>query len=160
MACADMEMNGSARAGRFRRVSPVRHCRGRPARTLTTASRTSRSTGNLLARRCAPLTSRMCQGSRNHGCPLLQEAERRLKAIAGNPINLKASPLLEQVKTLVPWKLQRVQIFRSPKQRRLAQEVLLEGSKHRGAALWFNDDTVGIRSSTVPLAAGAESSSC
>ena len=92
--------------------------------------------------------------------PLLQEAERRLKAITGNWQLLQPESffLLEQVKTLVPWKLQRVQVFRSPKHRRLLQEVLLEGSKHRGAALWFNDDTVGIEAEEIKSI--IQSSSC
>ncbi|CAE7226683.1 unnamed protein product [Symbiodinium sp. CCMP2592] len=74
--------------------------------------------------------------------PLLQEAEQRLKNLATNGVTLKPSPYLERVKALVPWKLQRVQIFRAPKQRRLPAEVSQEGTQHRGAALMHNDDTI------------------
>ena len=153
-------MKDSARAGRFLLVCLAKRCYGRPARTSTTASRTLRSTGHWEPPGKTVCSSYLMDVSRQQDSwlPLLQEAERRLKAITGNSINLKASPLLEQVKTLVPWKLQRAQIFRSPKQRRLPQEVQLEGAKHRGAALWFNDDAVGIEAEEIKSIIQASSS--
>ncbi|CAE7255028.1 PSMC3, partial [Symbiodinium sp. CCMP2456] len=81
--------------------------------------------------------------------PLLEEAEQRLKNLTTNGVTLKPSPYLERVKSLVPWKLQRVQIFRAPKQRRLPNEVSQEGTQHRGAALLHNDDTVVLEAEKI-----------
>ncbi|CAE7222193.1 unnamed protein product [Symbiodinium sp. CCMP2456] len=89
--------------------------------------------------------------SRHHESwqPLLEEAERRLKSMTTSSVTIKPSPFYEQVKALVPWKLKKLQIFRAPKQRRLPQDVLLEGVQHRGAALLFNDGTVSIEAEAV-----------
>ena len=89
--------------------------------------------------------------SRHHDSwgPLLKEAEQRLRGMTTSSVTLKPSPFFEQVKTLVPWKIHKVQLFRTPKQRRLPQDVLLEGIQHRGAALLYNDDQIGIEAETV-----------
>ena len=73
--------------------------------------------------------------------PLLKEAEAQLKDKVRPdrviPIN---TPFGEQLKVLVPWKILRIQICRTPMQRRLPLDVLQAGAQHRGAALWLNDD--------------------
>ncbi|CAE7314402.1 unnamed protein product, partial [Symbiodinium sp. CCMP2592] len=74
--------------------------------------------------------------------PLLKEAESRLKDLVSTRVTLKPSPYLEQVRSLVPWTLNRVQICRTPKQRRVPNDVLMEGATHRGAVLLMNDATV------------------
>ena len=79
--------------------------------------------------------------------PLLEEAVSRLQNMTTS--NLKPSPFLERVKALVPWKLQRVQIFRAPKQRRLPIEVSQEATQHRGAALLYNDGTIGFEAEKI-----------
>ena len=71
--------------------------------------------------------------------PLLVEAESQLRSMVSTTITLKPSPFMEQVKVLVPWEIARVQLSRTPKQRRLPTEVIQEGAKHRGAALLYND---------------------
>ena len=81
--------------------------------------------------------------------PLLLEAEKRLRGLTTASVTLKASPFLEQVKGLVPWKLKKVQIFRAPKQRRLPQDVLMDGVQHRGAALMYNDDTIALEAEAI-----------
>ncbi|CAE7400233.1 FMN2 [Symbiodinium sp. KB8] len=81
--------------------------------------------------------------------PLLLEAEKRLRGLTTASITLKASPFLEQVKALVPWKLKKVQIFRAPKQRRLPQDVLMDGVQHRGAALMYNDETIALEAEAI-----------
>ena len=57
--------------------------------------------------------------------------------------------MFEQVKTLAPWQLMRVQMSRTPMQRRLPNEVLQQGCKHRGAALWLADGSVSIEAESV-----------
>ena len=67
------------------------------------------------------------------------------------------TPFFEQVKALVPWKLSRVQICRTPMQRRLLVDLIQEGAKHRGVALWYNDGSVELEAEAIStiLAASA-----
>ncbi|CAE7442520.1 unnamed protein product [Symbiodinium natans] len=90
--------------------------------------------------------------------PLLREAEGRFKNITTNTITLKPSPFFEKVKSLVPWTLQRVQLSKAPKQRRLPDEVLMNGAKHRGAALWCNDDEIRLEAEEIKAIAHAPAS--
>ena len=81
--------------------------------------------------------------------PLLKEAEGRLQNITTSTITLKPSPFVEKVRALVPWDLQRVQLSKAPKQRRLPDEVLMNGAKHRGAALWCNDEEIRLEAEEI-----------
>ncbi|CAE7832499.1 unnamed protein product [Symbiodinium sp. CCMP2592] len=72
--------------------------------------------------------------------PLLDEAETRLKGMTTNAVTLKPSPFYERVKALVPWKL---------KGSRSSVEVSQEGIQHRGAALLYNDGTIGLEAEKV-----------
>ncbi|CAE7733599.1 unnamed protein product [Symbiodinium sp. CCMP2592] len=90
--------------------------------------------------------------------PLLKEAETRLRDMVSTAVTLKPSPFLEQIKALVPWDLKRVQISRTPKQRRAPTDLVAEGVKHRGAALLMNDSTVIIEAETMRSIVHAPSS--
>ncbi|CAE7420471.1 luxQ, partial [Symbiodinium microadriaticum] len=81
--------------------------------------------------------------------PLLEEAEKRLRGMTSSSVTLKTSPFLEQVKALVPWDLKKVQLFRAPKQRRLPQDILLDGIQHRGDALLYNDDSIALEAEAI-----------
>ena len=82
--------------------------------------------------------------------PLLKEAEDRLRDKVRPSQTVPAkTPFHEQVQSLVPWKLIRVQITRTPMQRRLPLEVIQEGCKHRGAALWMSDGSVQLEAEAV-----------
>ncbi|CAE7949087.1 TY5A, partial [Symbiodinium sp. KB8] len=76
--------------------------------------------------------------------PLLREAEARLRDLVSTTVTLKSSPYLEQIKALVPWELRRVQICRTPKQRRAPTDLIADGVKHRGASLLMNDGNIVI----------------
>ena len=82
--------------------------------------------------------------------PLLKEAESQLKdKVRPDKVIPVNSPFGEQLKALVPWQVLRIQICRTPMQRRLPLEVLQAGAKHRGAALWLNDGSVSVEAESV-----------
>ncbi|CAE7806594.1 RE1, partial [Symbiodinium necroappetens] len=82
--------------------------------------------------------------------PLLKEAEAQLKdKVRPDRVIPTNTPFGEQLKTLVPWKIIRIQICRTPMQRRLPLEVLQAGAQHRGAALWLSDGSVSIEAEAV-----------
>ncbi|CAE7400538.1 GIP [Symbiodinium sp. CCMP2456] len=82
--------------------------------------------------------------------PLLKEVDEQLKGkVRPDKVIPLSTPFGEQVKTLVPWKLERLQVCRTPMQRRLPLEVLQAGARHRGAALWLADGSVKLEAETV-----------
>ena len=80
--------------------------------------------------------------------PLLKEAAERLEGKVATYATVKPSAYLEQIKMLVPWHLQHVQIYRTPKVRRVPTAKMLETPDitHRGAALLYQDGTIEIES--------------
>ena len=83
--------------------------------------------------------------------PLLKEAAERLEGKVAVSAVVKPSAYLEQIKQLVPWHLEFVQIYRTPKTRRLPTRRMLESPNitHRGAALLFQDGTIEVESQAV-----------
>ena len=84
--------------------------------------------------------------------PLLQEAEARLRKIRPDQNVATGTPLYAQIQslvTLVPWTLTRVQLAKTPKQRRLPIKVIQESAKHRGAALWLADGSVSLEAEAI-----------
>ncbi|CAE7296335.1 unnamed protein product [Symbiodinium sp. KB8] len=82
--------------------------------------------------------------------PLLQEAEERLRGKAAMSAIVKAAtPFFENIRTLVPWELMRVQISRTPMVRRLPIEVISAGAKHRGVVLHLSDDSIRIEAEAI-----------
>ena len=82
--------------------------------------------------------------------PLLQEAEEQLRSkVRLDKVIPLNTPYGEQLKALVPWTLHRIQICRTPAQRRLPLEVLQAGTSHRGAVLWLSDGSVSIETELV-----------
>ena len=82
--------------------------------------------------------------------PLLKEVDEQLKGkVRPDKVIPLNTPFGEQVKALVPWKLERLQVCRTPIQRRLPLEVLQAGARHRGAALWLSDGNVKLEAETV-----------
>ena len=80
--------------------------------------------------------------------PLLKEAVERLEGKTAVSAEIKPSAYLEQVKALVPWHLAYVQIYRTPKVRRLPAKRMMEmpDITHRAAVLLHHDDTISIES--------------
>ena len=82
--------------------------------------------------------------------PLLKEAEVQLRdKVRPDKVIPTNTPFGEQLKALVPWKVLRIQICRTPMQRRLPLEVLQAGAQHRGSALWLSDGSVVIEAEAV-----------
>ena len=80
--------------------------------------------------------------------PLLKEAAERLEGKVATYATVKPSAYLEQIKMLVPWHLQHVQIYRTPKVRRVPTGKMLETPDitHRGAALLYQDGSIKVES--------------
>eukprot|EP00435_Cladocopium_sp_Y103_P012135 s282_g3.t1 len=80
--------------------------------------------------------------------PLLKEAVERLEGKVAVSAEIKPSAYLEQIKALVPWHLSYVQIYRTPKVRRLPAKKMLETPDitHRAAVLLYQDDTIAVES--------------
>jgi hypothetical protein len=80
--------------------------------------------------------------------PLLKEAVERLEGKVAVSAEIKPSAYLEQVKALVPWHLSYVQIYRTPKVRRLPAKKMLEAPDitHRAAALLYQDGSIAVES--------------
>ncbi|CAE7560935.1 GIP [Symbiodinium sp. CCMP2456] len=92
----------------------------------------------------------LCECLKESWLPLLKEAEAQLKdKVRPDRVIPLNTPFGEQLKALVPWKILRVQICRTPMQRRLPLEVLQAGAQHRGAALWLSDGSVVIEAEAV-----------
>ena len=83
--------------------------------------------------------------------PLLKEGAERLEGKVAVSAEVKPSAYLEQIKTLAPWHLTYVQIYRTPKTRRLPTRRMLENPDitHRGAALLFQDGSISIESQSL-----------
>ena len=82
--------------------------------------------------------------------PLLREAEEQLRnKVRPDKVMPISTPFGEQLKALVPWQVHRIQICRTPMQRRLPLEVLQGGATHRGAVLWLSDGSVSIEAEEV-----------
>ena len=82
--------------------------------------------------------------------PILKEAESQLEGkVRSDRVMPPNTPFFEQVKALVPWRLVRVQICRTPMQRRLPVDLIQEGVKHRGVALWYNDGSVELEAEAI-----------
>ena len=82
--------------------------------------------------------------------PLLQEVDQQLQGkVRPDKVIPLNTPFGEQLKALVPWQLQRIQVCRTPVQRRLPLDVLQAGAQHRGAALWLSDGSVKVEAEAV-----------
>ena len=82
--------------------------------------------------------------------PLLKETEEQLRGkVRPDKVMPLNTPFGEQLRALVPWKVLRIQLCRTPMQRRLPVEVIQAGAKHRGAALWLSDGSVSIEAEAV-----------
>ena len=83
--------------------------------------------------------------------PRLKEAAERLEGKVAFSAEVKPSAYLEQIKTLALWHLTYVQIYRTPKTRRLPTRRMLENPDitHRGAALLFQDGSISIESQSL-----------
>lgn len=83
--------------------------------------------------------------------PLLKEAAERLEGKTSVYATVKPSAYMEQIKLLVPWHLVHVQIYRTPKMRRLPSRLILDNPDvtHRGAALLFQDGTISVESQDI-----------
>ena len=80
--------------------------------------------------------------------PILKEAEAQLEGkVRSDRVMPPNTPFFEQVKALVPWRLIRVQICRTPMQ--LPVDLIQEGVKHRGVALWYNDGSIGLEAEAI-----------
>jgi hypothetical protein len=76
--------------------------------------------------------------------PVIEEAWRIIAPRAAPAWEPEAGhPLLDAIQALVPWDLQRIQVVKTPKSRRIPVDIPVV---HRGAALMYNDDSIFVES--------------
>ena len=81
--------------------------------------------------------------------PLLEEAEKKIANQSAVFANIPpTSPFFEKVRLLVPWEIQRIQIYKVPKSRRY-----VEGCKHRGVVMWAKDCKIEIETEDMSVVA-------
>ena len=126
---------------------------GWPMQATATSASTTTTTliGNLPGDR--PVCSTLFLDVNRHvdsWLPLLQEADARLRDKIRPDQNVATgTPLYAHIQPLVPSTLTRVQLAKTPKQRRLPIEVIQEGAKHRGAALWLSDGSISLEAEAI-----------
>ena len=82
--------------------------------------------------------------------PLLREVDEQLQGkVRPDKIIPVNTPFGEQLKVLVPWEVMRIQVCRTPVQRRLPLDILQAGASHRGAALWLSDGAVRLEAEAI-----------